>query len=229
MRSEIHEGTGLKYITVVPDEYTPGSSYPLVIMLHGFGSNMQDLAGLAPAINATGYVYACPNAPIPFQLGPGQTGYGWMTPRGGGTPEETASSEKLLGDFFDTVFEQFNVPHGQALLLGFSQGGGMTYRCGLGRADRFAGLAALSATLPDQDELAGRLPKERNQPIFVAHGRYDQMISEDTAHSAKSFLENNGYIPDFHIYDMGHEISGEELSDLVPWIAGVLPPQESAA
>ncbi|MCH7842726.1 MAG: hypothetical protein IID01_08175 [Chloroflexi bacterium] len=229
MRSEIHEGTGLKYITVVPDEYTPGSSYPLVIMLHGFGSNMQDLAGLAPAINATGYVYACPNAPISFQLGPGQTGYGWMTPRGGGTPEETASSEKLLGDFFDTVFQHFNVPPGQALLLGFSQGGGMTYRCGLGRADRFAGLAALSATLPDQDELAGRLPKERNQPIFVAHGRYDQMISEDTAHSAKSFLENNGYSPDFHIYDMGHEISGEELSDLVPWIAGVLPPQESAA
>ena len=229
MRSEIHEGTGLKYITVVPDEYTPGSSYPLVIMLHGFGSNMQDLAGLAPAINATGYVYACPNAPISFQLGPGQTGYGWMTPRGGGTPEETANSEKLLGDFFDTVFEQFNVPPGQALLLGFSQGGGMTYRCGLGRANRFAGLAALSATLPDQDELAGRLPKERNQPIFVAHGRYDQMISEDTAHSAKSFLENNGYSPDFHIYDMGHEISGEELSDLVPWIAGVLPPQESAA
>ena len=229
MRSEIHEGTGLKYITVVPDEYTLGSSYPLVIMLHGFGSNMQDLAGLAPAINATGYVYACPNAPIPFQLGPGQTGYGWMTPRGGGTPEETANSEKLLGDFFDTVFQHFNVPPGQALLLGFSQGGGMTYRCGLGRADRFAGLAALSATLPDQDELAGRLPKERNQPIFVAHGRYDQMISEDTAHSAKSFLENNGYSPDFHIYDMGHEISGEELSDLVPWIAGVLPPQESAA
>ena len=229
MRSEIHEGTGLQYITVVPDDYTPGSSYPLVIMLHGFGSNMQDLAGLAPAINATGYVYACPNAPISFQLGPGQTGFGWMTPRGGGAPEETANSEKLLGDFFDTVFQHFNVPPGQALLLGFSQGGGMTYRCGLGRADRFAGLAALSATLPDQDELAGRLPKERNQPIFVAHGRYDQMISEDTAHSAKSFLENNGYSPDFHIYDMGHEISGEELSDLVPWIAVVLPPQESAA
>ena len=154
MRSEIYSGPGLQYITVVPDEYTEGSSYPLVIMLHGFGANMQDLAGLAPAINANGYVYACPNAPIPFNLGPGRTGFGWLTPRGGGSPEETAKSEALLGDFFDTVFEQFNVSPGQALLLGFSQGGGMTYRCGLGRADRFAGLAALSATLPDQDELA---------------------------------------------------------------------------
>ena len=100
----------------------------------------------------------------------------------------------------------------------------MTYRCGLGRADRFAGLAALSATLPDPDELNPRLPEERTQPIFVAHGRFDQMVSEETAHSAKSFLEGNGYSPEFHIYDMGHEISPEVLNDLVLWIGGVLPP-----
>ena len=225
MKAEIHEGVGLQYITIVPDEYTPESIYPLVIMLHGFGANMQDLAGLAPAINATGYVYACPNAPIPFQLGPGHSGFGWMTPRGGGTPEETVKSEQLLSEFFDIVFQEFNVAPGQAILLGFSQGGGMTYRCGLGRADKFAGLAALSATLPDPDELVTRLPAERNQPIFVGHGRHDQMVSEDTAHSAKAFLESNGYSPDFYLYDMGHEISGEELGDLVPWMASVLPPQ----
>ena len=225
MKAEITEGSGLQYITIVPDEYDSDSAYPLVVMLHGFGANMQDLAGLAPAINDTGYVYACPNAPIPFELGPGQPGFGWMTPRGGGTPEETANSEQLLSDFFDTVFEQFNVMPGQALLLGFSQGGGMTYRCGLGRADKFAGLAALSATLPDSDELLARLPSERKQPIFIAQGRYDQMVSEDTAHSAKTFLENNGYSPDFYLYDMGHEISGEELGDLVPWMAAVLPPK----
>ena len=46
------------------------------IMLHGFGANMQDLAGLAPAIESEGYVYACPNAPIPFNLGLGQEAAG---------------------------------------------------------------------------------------------------------------------------------------------------------
>ena len=150
-----------------------------------------------------------------------------MTPRGGGTSEETANSEQLLGDFFDAVFKQFNVGPGRAVLLGFSQGGGMTYRCGLGRADHFAGLAALSATLPDQDELAARLPERRDQSIFIGHGRFDQMVSDDSAQSAKSFLESNGYSPEFHIYDMAHEISGEELADLVPWMAKVLPPSAS--
>ena len=179
-----------------------------------------------PSILAAGYGYAWPTAPIPLQVGPGDSGFGWMTPRGGGTPEETANSEQLLSDFFDAVFKQFNVEPGRAVLLGFSQGGGMTYRCGLGRADHFAGLAALSATLPDQDELAARLPEGRGQSIFIGHGRFDQMVSDDSAQSAKTFLESNGYIPEFHIYDIAHEISGEELADLVPWMAKVLPPKD---
>ena len=231
MQGEIHEGPGLKYLTVLPDGYDADASYPMIMMLHGFGANMHDLAGLAPAINPTGYVYACPNAPIPFNLGLGHAGFGWMTPRGGSTPEEVANSEKLLGDFFQEVTGKYNVEPGRSLLLGFSQGGGMTYRCGLGRADVFAGLAALSATLPGADELDHRLPaavdSKRSQPVFVAHGRYDQMIAESTAYAAKDYLEAAGYSPVFHVYDMGHEISGELLGDLVPWIESVLPPRSA--
>lgn len=225
MKGEIHEGPGLTYLTVLPDDYDPEASYPLVIMLHGFGANMHDLAGLAPAINPVGYVYACPNAPIPFNLGLGHAGFGWMTPRGGSTPEEVANSESLLAGFFDEALARFNVEPGNCLLLGFSQGGGMTYRCGLGRADTFAGLAALSATLPGAEELDHRLPAARTQPIFVAHGRYDQMIAESTAHAAKDYLEKAGYSPEFHVYDMGHEISGEVIRDLVAWMNNVLPPR----
>ncbi len=224
MQGEINDGSGLKYLMVFPDDYDPQASYPMVIMLHGFGANMHDLAGLAPAINPSGYIYACPNAPIPFNLGLGHAGFGWMTPRGGSTPEEVANSEKLLGDFFQEVTANYKVEPGRTLLLGFSQGGGMTYRCGLGRAEVFAGLAALSATLPGAEELDPRLPVERSQPIFVAHGRYDQMIAESTAHAAKDYLEGAGYSPEFHVYNMGHEISGELLGDLVPWIESVLPP-----
>ena len=228
MKGQVHEGPGLKYLTVTPDDYEEGSSYPLVIMLHGFGANMHDLAGLAPAINDTGYVYACPNAPIPFNLGLGHAGFGWMTPRGGSTPDEIANSESLLASFFDEVQAQFKVDPGKCILLGFSQGGGMTYRCGLGKAGIFAGLAALSATLPGAEELDPRLPEERTQPIFVAHGRYDQMIAESTAHAAKVYLENAGYTPEFHVYDIGHEISGEVIRDLVEWMTNVLPPREPA-
>ncbi|GIT02482.1 MAG: hypothetical protein CM1200mP27_11070 [Chloroflexota bacterium] len=99
----------------------------------------------------------------------------------------------------------------------------MTYRCGLGRADKFAGLAALSATLPIRTSFA-RLPSERKQPIFIAQGRYDQMVSEDTAHSAKTFLENNGYtlISTFTTWVMRLVVKNWEISFL-GWL--VLPPK----
>ena len=61
MKYERHQGQDLQYLTVVPDNHDPDVNYPLVVMLHGFGANMQDLAGLAPAIESEGYVFACPN------------------------------------------------------------------------------------------------------------------------------------------------------------------------
>tara|TARA_B100001971_G_scaffold189167_1_gene191029 strand:- start:972 stop:1661 length:690 start_codon:yes stop_codon:yes gene_type:complete len=224
MQAERHQGNGLQYLTVLPDGYQPELRYPLVILLHGFGANMQDLAGLAPVINATGYVYACPNAPIAFDMGFGQAGYGWMSPQGQNTPEEVETAEALLAEFFDEVIQQFQVAPGQAILLGFSQGGGMTYRCGLTRAETFAGLVALSASLRDPGDLETRLPQDRSQPIFIAHGRADPMVSANGAHRTLAFLKEKGYSPEFHEYDMGHEINGDVLSDLVPWMAKVLPP-----
>ena len=187
---------------------------------------MQDLAGLAPTINPNGYVYACPNAPIAFDLGLGRAGYGWTSPRSESTPEEVVKAENLLGEFFDEVFEQFHVAPGRSILLGFSQGGGMTYRCGLPRADQFAGLVALSASLPDTKELESKLPDDRTQPIFIAHGLSDPLISAETAVNARRFLDEAGYNPEYREYNMAHEISTEVLNDLVPWIARVLPPLE---
>ena len=99
----------------------------------------------------------------------------------------------------------------------------MTYRCGIGRADAFAGLVALSASLPDPAVLKCRLPEARTQPIFVAHGLSDPLIPTESAQKARDFLTEAGYSPEYHEYNMAHEISGEVLSDLVPWMAKTLP------
>lgn len=224
MKGKQYQGKGLKYITVLPDDYDLAVTYPLVIMLHGFGANMMDLSGLAPVINETGYVYACPNAPMPFDLGMGQMGYGWYPPRGQSTPEQVREAESLLAGFFDEAFLELKAVPGKAVLMGFSQGGGMTYRCGLGRPDIFAGLVALSASVPNPQELEPKLPSRREQPIFVAHGRADSLVSLESARATRKFLEGAGYLPDYHEYEMAHQISDEVIADLVPWLAKVLPP-----
>ena len=224
MKAEQHQGRSLLYLTVEPDDYDASLQYPLFILLHGFGANMQDLASLAPAINRQGYVYACPQAPLSFQIMPGMVGYGW-TPRGAeATAEDIQNAEDDLDTFFVEIMEKYQVSPGNVILSGFSQGGGMTYRCGLRQPDLFAGLAVLSGTMPDPQSLRSRLPEARSQPLFVAHGTVDSVLPIERGRSAQEFLESEGYRPQYKEYPMAHEISPEVLSDLVEWASSVLPP-----
>ncbi len=225
MEAQEHQGKTLAYLTVHPDGYRPETRYPLIILLHGFGANMRDLAGLTPAIDPTGYVYACPNAPVAFQIGPGMTGYGWGAIGGEGDPEEPRRIEEMLLTFIDEVMEQYHVSPGQVILGGFSQGGGMTYRCGLTRPEMFAGLVALSSSKVPFDELSSRLPPERTQPIFIAHGTEDPVSPVERARNAKALLEAEGYTPWYREYPMAHEITQQVIDDLVPWVHTVLPPR----
>ena len=224
MEAKPHQGKTLQYLTIQPDDYEEGKAYPLVILLHGFGANMEDLAGLTPAIDRLGYIYACPNAPIPFQIGPGMTGYGWTPPRGQGTEEDAKRAAEMLGTFFDEVMEQYGVQPGQVVLLGFSQGGSMTYRCGLVNPETFAGLVILSSGTPNIQELKDQLPPQKSQPVFIAHGIYDDVSSVERGREAKAALEEEGYSPQYKEYPMRHEISQDVLNDLIPWIKQVLPP-----
>ena len=100
----------------------------------------------------------------------------------------------------------------------------MTYRCGLGRPEVFAGLVALSSSMPDPAALKTSLPVQRTQPIFISHGSYDDVVPLESAQRAKEFLEGEGYQPRYKEYPMKHEISQDVLDDLIPWMKDVLPP-----
>ena len=224
MEKTRHQGKTLRYVTILPDGYDPRKPYPLIVLLHGFGSSMHDLAGLAPSIDPKGYIYACPNGPIHVPLGPGITGYAWMRHPGSRNPDAAQAAEEALSVFLDEVMQQYQAPPGRLLLGGFSQGGMMTYQVGLPRPDLFAGLVALSSLLEDPQGLEPRLPQERAQPIFIAHGTQDTMITVGQAQQSRDFLQAQSYCPSYHEYEMAHEITAEVLQDLVPWIRQTLLP-----
>lgn len=225
MLAQPQSGKSLVYVTVNPEGYDANESYPMVILLHGYGAHMYDLASLAPAFDPRGYLYVCPNAPIPVLIGQGIVGYSWRPPRDDGSPpeaqhEQALRGERMLADFFGEVIERYRVPPGKVALVGFSQGGAMAYNMGLARPDLFAGVACLSTGINDPDTLRGRLPPRRTQPVFIAHGLQD---NPDRARRSRDFLVAAGYTPEYHEYNMGHEISEEVISDLSPWLHKVLP------
>ena len=224
MEAKSSKSKNLAYLTLYPDDYDPDMNYPLVIMLHGFGSNMTDLPGLAPAIDPKGYVYISPNGPMEVPIGPGMTGYAWTPLRANRTMEDSSKGTRILQEFLDEILGLYGPAAGQTIVLGFSQGGVMAYQCGLVNPTVFGGIVALSSVTPEPEELEGRLPKERNQPIFISHGIYDDIISVEMARGTKAYLETEGYHPDYNEYPIRHEISNGVLDDLVPWIKKVLPP-----
>lgn len=216
------EGESLRYLAVEPAGYDPETSYPLIILLHGYGAKMGDLADLCPAIGANGYVYAFPNAPIPLEIG--LDGYAWLVPPDlNGDQMAPATAEKLMS-FVDEVVERYNVKPAKAILGGFSQGGMMSYYLGLPKPDVFSGVAAMSARIPDRDHLRSRLPESRTQPVFISHGTADQILDVSAAHLTRRFLEEEGFEPEYHEYDMAHEISQDVIGDLAAWVRKVLPP-----
>lgn len=221
------EGKNLMYLVVQPDDYQPEASYPAIIMLHGFGANMGDLANLAPYLHKTGYLYICPNAPFGMQMGPDMVGFAWYLPStvpADQIPPDLPDPEALLAEFFQEIMEEYRLKPGNMVLLGFSQGGRLTYSCGLPRADLFAGIVALSCPLGNLDDLRQKLPPLKGQQIFIAHGAMD---NPGRAQEAKAFLEQEGYRPWYKEYPMGHEISQEVLNDLAPWLQRVLPPRQT--
>jgi len=214
----------LEYLTVFPDNYEAGRSYPMIVCLHGRGADMRDLAGLAPAIDQTGYLYVCPNAPVTISIGPGYTGRAWYEPAANPSPTAIEQALVALDGAIRDVFAQYQMAAAQAILLGFSQGGAMTYRYGLLRPEMFAGLVILSGALRHPEALLPHLPAARDQPIFIAHGTYDQVVPVELSRDAVDFLKAQGYQPLYHEYPMGHEINLEVVNDLIPWMHSVLPP-----
>jgi phospholipase/carboxylesterase len=221
------EGKTHLYLTIEPDNYQPEADYPMVVMLHGYASSMEDVARLSTSIGQEGYIYVCPNAPIQFQVRSGRVAYGWSSP---GSTEAQVEEEEVqaageLELFFEEVFQRYRVRPGRVLLMGFSQGGSLSLRCGLPRPETFAGLASLSGYLPDPDSLEGRLPEQRTQPVFISHGTHDQYIPLQQGQETRDFLEVRGYAPLYKQYpSMRHEVGQQVMEDLTPWIKKVLPP-----
>jgi phospholipase/carboxylesterase len=228
MSAHTHESGALSYILVQPDGYDGAKKYPLIVLLHGFGANMHDLVSLSPAIDGRGYFYAFPNAPYPVDFGSGAVGYSWSLNRPGVSPadsvtEPNRSAEERLELFLNELVDTAGAEPGNIVLGGFSQGGGLTLRFGLPRPQTFAGLAVLSGAFREEEGLRTALPAARNQPVFIGQGRYDPMVTLERGQATREFLAAAGYAPEYHEYDMAHEISDSEIEDLRAWLARVLP------
>jgi phospholipase/carboxylesterase len=109
------------------------------------------------------------------------------------------------------------------VLAGFSQGGALALHTALRYPQRLAGVMVLSAYLALQSELVKEAHKANRQlPIFMAHGSFDEIIGMDVCKASLNTLNQQGYVVDWHEYAMGHSVCGEELQDIHTFLCAIL-------
>jgi phospholipase/carboxylesterase len=180
----------------------------LVILLHGYGSNGDDLISLAPywrdALPATAFV--APNAPEPCPGAPG--GFQWWALASadrGGRASGVARAAPVLDAFIDAELARYGLTEAQLALVGFSQGTMMALHVGPRRPRTLAGIVGYSGMLADEASL-GDLPTPR-PPILLIHGDADPMIPIAAFHQAKAALARDGFAVESHISPgLGHSI-----------------------
>ena len=189
---------------------------PLVVVMHGRGADANDLADIAPMIDAPpGYRFVFPNAPTAWEAAPGMTfGYTWfegLPPR----PDSIASARTLVSRFLDAALRKFPAPRGKVVLAGFSQGAVMALDVGL-RRDDLAAIVAMSGALDESD--LPDLSERRQQRVLIVHGTFDEMLNVNMGRRARRVLEQNGLQPEYHEFPMGHQVTPESMAVISEFI-----------
>ena len=202
------EAAGLRYVQLDPQG--DAADVPVVFCIHGRGADATDLAGLAPEIGED-YRWILPQGPRAVPLGPGYVGWAWYD-LGEGREETVISSREILTAFIEDLLGKMGVGHDRALVMGFSQGAVMSLHVGLASEQPFAGIAAMSGYLPAGEALAPVLPTRRDRSVLMVHGTLDETLRIELGRSARDLLEQAGLKPEYHEFDMGHQITPESLA-----------------
>ena len=185
---------------------------PLVVLLHGRGSDERAIIGLADLL-PEGPAYAAVRAPI-AEGG----GYAWFANRGIGRPiaESLDATTTWFRHWLDAI-----APEGRpVVLIGFSGGAAATGGLLLGDPQRFAGAAILYGTLPFDAGLDTGPGALADAPVFVAQGDADAVIPLDLQQRTWAYLHgDSGAQTTSHRDSGGHGLTQPALDALRVWLA----------
>ena len=205
-----------------------------VLLMHGLGADGNDFVPIARELDLSrvGPVrFVFPNAPVmPVTINGGYQMPAWYDILGADlTAREDDKGLRASQTAIEALLAREaarGIPASRTVLAGFSQGCAVALMTGLRHAHGLAGIVGLSGYLP----LAATTATERNPanagtPIFLAHGRHDDVVPVHSAMVSRDALRALGYGVAWHDYPMAHSVCMEEIADLNEWLLTVLRPE----
>ncbi|MFQ5764177.1 MAG: alpha/beta hydrolase [Rhodospirillales bacterium] len=165
----------------------------LVILLHGVGSDGDDLIGLAPYFQRIlpDGLFVAPHAPFAFDMAP--FGYQWFSLQDTGPEARLAGTQTaapILDAFIDVQLAATGLGEDSLALIGFSQGTMMALHVGLRRARGLAGILGYSGMLVGEELLADAI--KSRPPVMLIHGEADDVMPFEAQAAAVKGLEAVG-------------------------------------
>jgi phospholipase/carboxylesterase len=193
---------------------------PAILLLHGYGSNEEDLFSFATELPEEYYVIS---ARAPYDLTYGN--YAWYAINFDADEnkfsdlEQARSSRDLIVEFIDECLSKYAIDTDKVTLFGFSQGAILSSAIALSYPEKINKVAALSGYLnteiATEDYLKNNVSKVK---FFVSHGVVDQVIPIDWARKTKPALENLGIDVVYKEYPIGHGVSPQNFHDFKDWL-----------
>lgn len=176
----------------------------LLVALHGWGANAQNLARFAPLFNWQQTQMIFPDAPFPHPTAPSGKMWYDLQQR---DEEGLNQSRQALKTWLASLESETGVPSQRTFLIGFSQGGAMTLDVGF--QFPFAGLCALSGYLHSEPQGSSSA-----SPTLIIHGTQDPVVPITAAQKARDTLQQQGVKVTYQEFPMQHEITPEALETL---------------
>ena len=188
---------------------------PLLLLLHGYGSNAADLFSFAPYIPDTYHVVSL-QAPLAMS----HESFAWFPIRFTESmerwtnPEEVKKAVDYITEFLSSYEEKGGFDNSRIYLMGFSQGAMLSYALGL-TTKMVKGIAALSGYI---DPRVVDFTNTEMDSVYVSHGTEDMVVPYAWAEQSVEQLNTHGLSPQFHAYPQGHSINQDNLTTIIQWL-----------
>ena len=193
---------------------------PLLLLLHGYGSNEADLFSFADELPENYYIISA-RAPYDMQYG----SYAWYSINFDADENKFSDNEQakisrdLIVKFIGELVQKYPIDAKNVSLIGFSQGSILSYAVALSYPEKVQKVVAMSGYL-NLDIVTNDYLKNTfsTLKVFASHGTVDQVIPIAWARKTPAILENLGIAVTYKEYPIGHGVAPQNFYDFKNWL-----------
>ncbi|MDG1761383.1 MAG: alpha/beta hydrolase-fold protein [Flavobacteriaceae bacterium] len=201
---------------------TPTEQPPLILLLHGYGSNEDDLFSFADSLPENAMVISI-RAPYAIQ----PAGYAWYSiyfdeVRGKWSDDQQAiQARDRIASLIDEIVETYQVNAQNITLMGFSQGAILSYGIALTYPEKVKNVIAMSGYV-NENIIEEKESSYDHLDFYCSHGTMDQVVLFEWAKQIPDYLKSKGVQFVFETFPIGHGVSPKNFYSLSGWLSNRL-------